>query len=134
MLIVVLGTFVALVPDSDARSSPARWQFPRLSVSRLRFIMLRRWWQGAAVCLLAAGDAGGGDSFAVRQAWARDDLRLRLRADLLECNHVGCPDSDRMIGELRAAGRLGWHGHGDSELVFGEVWADGAGSADSRWL
>jgi cytochrome c-type biogenesis protein CcmH/NrfF len=21
---------------------------------------------------------------------------------LLECNHVGCPDSDRMIGELRA--------------------------------
>ena len=20
---------------------------------------------------------------------------------LLECNHVGCPDSDRMIGELR---------------------------------
>ena len=25
---------------------------------------------------------------------------------LVECNHVGCPDSDRMIGELRgAAGR-----------------------------
>ena len=23
---------------------------------------------------------------------------------LLECNHVGCPDSDRMIGELQARG------------------------------
>src|ERR1700685_2577167 len=22
---------------------------------------------------------------------------------LIECNHVGCPDSDRMLGELRAA-------------------------------
>jgi cytochrome c-type biogenesis protein CcmH len=26
---------------------------------------------------------------------------------LIECNHVGCPDSDRMLGELRAAIDLG---------------------------
>jgi len=33
---------------------------------------------------------------------------------LLECNHVGCPDSDRMIGELRSqlAG-----GAGDSSIL-----------------
>jgi cytochrome c-type biogenesis protein CcmH/NrfF len=26
---------------------------------------------------------------------------------LIECNHVGCPDSDRMLGELRAAIDMG---------------------------
>jgi cytochrome c-type biogenesis protein CcmH/NrfF len=30
---------------------------------------------------------------------------------LIECNHVGCPDSDRMLGELRAAIEQGGTGN-----------------------
>ncbi len=45
---------------------------------------------------------------------------------------MGCPDSDRMIGELREQMAGGGYGHCDYELVRGEVWAYGAGGSDSR--
>jgi cytochrome c-type biogenesis protein CcmH/NrfF len=34
---------------------------------------------------------------------------------LIECNHVGCPDSDRMLGELRAAIDMG----GTNDVILG---------------
>jgi cytochrome c-type biogenesis protein CcmH/NrfF len=34
---------------------------------------------------------------------------------LIECNHVGCPDSDRMLGELRAAVDMG----GTNDAILG---------------
>jgi len=47
---------------------------------------------------------------------------------LLECNHVGCPDSDRMIEELRQQMTSGGFRYRDHELVCSEVWAYRAGA------
>ena len=65
--------------------------------------MLRRWGMGLMVCLLAVGMLGAGDS---TSRFNRIGHQMMCACGcgqmLLECNHVGCPDSDRMIGELRA--------------------------------
>ena len=64
----------------------------------------KRWFQGALVCLLAVImlGAGGVDSSA---RFGRIGHNLMCVCGcgqiLLECNHVGCPDSARMIGELQ---------------------------------
>ncbi|WP_263365797.1 cytochrome c-type biogenesis protein [Edaphobacter bradus] len=68
----------------------------------LRRIGLKRWMQGAAVCLLAVVMLGAGDS---ESRFNRIGHEMMCACGcgqiLLECNHVGCPDSTRMIGELR---------------------------------
>lgn len=65
--------------------------------------MLKRWGMGLMVCLLAVGMLGAGDS---TSRFNRIGHQMMCACGcgqmLLECNHVGCPDSDRMIGELRA--------------------------------
>lgn len=68
----------------------------------LRFHTTRRWWQGAAVCLLAIVMLGAADS-STRFGRLGHEMMCVCSCGqiLLECNHVGCPDSDRMIGELR---------------------------------
>jgi cytochrome c-type biogenesis protein CcmH/NrfF len=64
--------------------------------------MLRRWMQGALVCLLAVVMLGSNDPDA---RFNRIGHQMMCACGcgqvLLECNHVGCPDSARMIGELR---------------------------------
>jgi cytochrome c-type biogenesis protein CcmH/NrfF len=64
---------------------------------------LKRWMQGFAVCVLAIAMLGAGDS---GSRFGRVGHQMMCVCGcgqvLLECNHVGCPDSDRMIGELRA--------------------------------
>lgn len=63
---------------------------------------LKRWAQALAVCLLAVVMLGANDS---GTRFSRIGHKMVCPCGctqvLLECNHVGCPDSDRMIGELR---------------------------------
>jgi cytochrome c-type biogenesis protein CcmH/NrfF len=65
-------------------------------------MLLKRWMQGLAVCLLAVVMLGANDS---GSRFSRIGHQMMCVCGcgqvLLECNHVGCPDSDRMIGELR---------------------------------
>jgi cytochrome c-type biogenesis protein CcmH/NrfF len=64
--------------------------------------MLKRWIQAAGVCLLAVvmlGAVDGGGRF--NRIGHQMMCACGCGQILLECNHVGCPDSDRMIGELR---------------------------------
>jgi cytochrome c-type biogenesis protein CcmH len=63
--------------------------------------MLRRWWQGAAVCLLALVMLGADSTSRFGRLGHEMICVCGCGQILLECNHVGCPDSDRMIGELR---------------------------------
>jgi cytochrome c-type biogenesis protein CcmH len=64
---------------------------------------LKLWMQITLACLLVAGMLGVTDTSS-----RFNDLGHKMicmcgcNQILLECNHVGCPDSDRMIQELRA--------------------------------
>lgn len=63
--------------------------------------MPRRWWHGTAVCLLALVMLGADSSSRFGRLGHEMICVCGCGQILLECNHVGCPDSDRMIGELR---------------------------------
>ena len=63
--------------------------------------MLKRWMQAAAVCLLGVMMLGANDSTRFDRIGHEMICVCGCGQILLECNHVGCPDSDRMIGELR---------------------------------
>lgn len=68
----------------------------------LRSFTARRWWQSAAVCLLLLVMLGASDSSSRFGRLGHEMVCVcGCGQILLECNHVGCPDSDRMIGELR---------------------------------
>src|SRR5579871_3786542 len=68
----------------------------------LRFIMLKRWMQAGMVALLGVVMLGAGDSSSRFNRLGHQMICVcSCTQILLECNHVGCPDSDRMIGELR---------------------------------
>lgn len=62
----------------------------------------RRWLQSAAVCILAIAMLGAADASSRFGRLGHEMVCVcGCGQILLECNHVGCPDSDRMIGELR---------------------------------
>ncbi len=64
--------------------------------------MHRRWLQGVLVCLLAVVMLGANDpSSRFNRLGHKMMCVCGCGQVLLECNHVGCQDSDRMIGELR---------------------------------
>ena len=65
--------------------------------------MRRRWLEAVLVCAMAAVMVGAGDSSSSRFNRIGHEMVCVCGCGqiLLECNHVGCPDSDRMIGELR---------------------------------
>lgn len=63
--------------------------------------MLKRWVQGAIVCLLAVVMLGVDSDSRFNRIGHEMMCACGCGQILLECNHVGCPDSDRMIGELR---------------------------------
>lgn len=64
--------------------------------------MLRRWIQALAVCVLGIVMLGAGDQDSRFSRIGHQMICIcGCSQVLLECNHVGCPDSDRMIGELR---------------------------------
>jgi len=68
----------------------------------LRALSAKRWMQSAAVCLLAVAMLGAGDSSSRFGRLGHEMVCVcGCGQILLECNHVGCPDSERMIGELR---------------------------------
>jgi cytochrome c-type biogenesis protein CcmH/NrfF len=62
---------------------------------------LRRWLQGGLVCLLVVVMLGAEPSSRFNKVGHQMMCACGCGQVLLECNHVGCPDSDRMIGELR---------------------------------
>ncbi|HXC97208.1 MAG TPA: cytochrome c-type biogenesis protein CcmH [Edaphobacter sp.] len=63
--------------------------------------MLRRWLSAVVVCLLAVVMLGADPSSRFNRIGHQMMCACGCGQILLECNHVGCPDSDRMIGELR---------------------------------
>jgi cytochrome c-type biogenesis protein CcmH len=63
---------------------------------------LSRWLQAGFVCLLAVVMLGANPSSRFDKVGHQMMCACGCGQVLLECNHVGCPDSDRMIGELRA--------------------------------
>ena len=63
--------------------------------------MLKRWMQAAVVCLLGVMMIGANDTSRFNRIGHEMVCVCGCGQILLECNHVGCPDSDRMIGELR---------------------------------
>jgi cytochrome c-type biogenesis protein CcmH/NrfF len=63
--------------------------------------LLRRWISAAVVCLLAVVMLGADPSSRFNRVGHQMMCACGCGQVLLECNHVGCPDSDRMIGELR---------------------------------
>jgi cytochrome c-type biogenesis protein CcmH/NrfF len=69
---------------------------------------IRRFIQGLVVCLLAVVMLGADSSSRFNRLGHQMMCACGCGQVLLECNHVGCPDSDRMIGELR--GQLGGGG------------------------
>jgi len=67
-----------------------------------RFGGLRRVIAAVAVCVLAVMMLGVDDSGSRFNRIGHQMMCVcGCGQILLECNHVGCPDSDRMIGELR---------------------------------
>ena len=79
----------------------------------LRF---RRWVQAGVVCLLAVVMLGADPSSRFNRVGHEMMCVCGCGQVLLECNHVGCPDSDRMIGELR--GQIGGGGSDASILSW----------------
>ena len=65
-------------------------------------LSFRRWMQAGMVCLLAVVMLGATPSSRFEKVGHEMMCACGCGQILLECNHVGCPDSDRMIGELRA--------------------------------
>lgn len=61
-----------------------------------------RWLHTAIVCCLAIVMLGAGDTSEKRYERVGHNMMCACGCGqiLLECNHVGCPDSARMIGEL----------------------------------
>jgi cytochrome c-type biogenesis protein CcmH/NrfF len=64
--------------------------------------MFRRWVQAGIVCLLAVVMLGASPAARFNKVGHEMMCACSCGQILLECNHVGCPDSDRMIGELHA--------------------------------
>jgi cytochrome c-type biogenesis protein CcmH/NrfF len=74
----------------------------------------RRWVQAGMICLLAVVMLGADPSSRFNRVGHQMMCVCGCGQVLLECNHVGCPDSDRMIGELR--GQIGGGGTDTSIL------------------
>lgn len=68
----------------------------------LRYLTPQWWLKSAGVCLLAIIMLGAADNSSRFDRLGHEMICVcGCGQILLECNHVGCPDSDRMIGELR---------------------------------
>jgi cytochrome c-type biogenesis protein CcmH len=67
----------------------------------MRALSMKRWMQAGVVCLLAVVMLGADPSSRFNRVGHEMMCVCGCGQVLLECNHVGCPDSDRMIGELR---------------------------------
>jgi len=80
----------------------------------------RRWLQVLSVCVLAVVMLGaGGSDPSARFGRIGHNMMCVCGCGqvLLECNHVGCPDSSRMIGELRDQ-LAGPNGNGADSLIL----------------
>lgn len=64
--------------------------------------MFRRWMQAGVVCLLAVVMLGASPASRFDKVGHEMICACGCNQVLLDCNHVGCPDSARMIDELHA--------------------------------
>ena len=84
-------------------------------------IGIRRMFGAAMVCILAVVMLGADQSSDPSARYGRIGHNLMCVCGcgqiLLECNHVGCPDSSRMIGELKDQ-LAGPNGGGADSLVL----------------
>ena len=84
-------------------------------------ITARRIWSSTLVCLLAVIMLGADASTDPSARFGRIGHNMMCVCGcaqvLLECNHVGCPDSERMIGELRDQ-LAGPNGSGADSLIL----------------
>lgn len=81
---------------------------------------MKRWMSAGVACVLAVVmlGAGGTDSSARFGRIGHNMMCVCSCGQvLLECNHVGCPDSERMIGELRDQ-MAGPNGVGADSLIL----------------
>ena len=82
---------------------------------------VRRWLASALVCLLAVVMLGADGSSDPGARFGRIGHNMMCVCScgqvLLECNHVGCPDSARMINELQAQ-LAGPSGTGADSLIL----------------
>jgi len=72
----------------------SQWAFRQLN--------FRRWVQGAVVCVLAVVMLGATPESRFQKVGHEMMCACSCGQILLECNHVGCPDSALMIKELHA--------------------------------
>ncbi len=81
----------------------------------------RKLWQMAVVCLLAVVMLGANAKSDPMARYGRIGHNMMCVCGcgqvLLDCNHVGCPDSERMIGELRDQ-LTGPNGDGADSLIL----------------
>ena len=80
----------------------------------------RRWLSGMLVCLLAVAMLGASSDDADARFGKLGHSMMCVCGCgqiLLECNHVGCPDSSRMIGELHDQ-LAGPNGAGADSLIL----------------
>jgi cytochrome c-type biogenesis protein CcmH len=84
-------------------------------------VFSRKLWQSAAVALLAVAMLGADASSDPSARFGRIGHNMMCVCGcsqvLLECNHVGCPDSSRMIGELQDQ-MAGPNGGGSDALIL----------------
>jgi cytochrome c-type biogenesis protein CcmH/NrfF len=86
-----------------------------------RLFSVRRLWATGVVCVLAVVMLGANGSSDPSARFGRIGHNMMCVCGcaqvLLECNHVGCPDSSRMIGELQDQ-LAGPNGTGADALVL----------------
>ena len=102
VLIVVMGTFLALVPNltrTPARVAVGEPCWRRLGVSMLSCGSAMA---AVVVCLLAVVMLGADPSSRFNKIGHEMICTCGCGQVLLECNHVGCPVSPVMINELHA--------------------------------
>jgi cytochrome c-type biogenesis protein CcmH/NrfF len=103
-------TFTAVaspVPDSGPTSatlgdSPLISNFSKLEGCMMLSFRFRRWVRAGVVCLLAVVMLGADPSSRFNKVGHEMICTCGCGQVLLECNHVGCPVSPVMIGELHA--------------------------------
>ena len=110
---------------SDSHDLPTRARNPERNERPLDFVLLdrvvRRWLASALVCLLAVVMLGADGSSDPSARFGRIGHNMICVCScgqvLLECNHVGCPDSARMINELQTQ-LAGPSGTGADSLIL----------------
>ena len=92
--------------SENAKAEALAYLEAKTSNDKSSGVSMRRWLQACLVCVLAVVMLGAEPSSRFNKVGHQMMCACGCGQVLLECNHVGCPDSDRMIGELRGQMRV----------------------------